>query len=180
MKLPIMLSLVAGLLLCGSAPAANRADNGAIAIQDAHISADELAELLGVYVWKFEASVPTGAKQVVVSLQSTSKGQAPSQLGSGASGPINDEFGHQILIAIVPIGENISEAPKVRITISAFGTLASTTVDNPLKSLGIGKPQRPENAGDGVFNLIGGYAGSTISTPVSLADVVVSLKIEAK
>jgi len=180
MRLPITLSLVASLLLCGAVPADNHADNAAVAIHDAHISADELAELLGVYVWKFDASVPTGAKRVVVSLQSTSKGQAPSQFGVSASGPLSDESGHQILIAIVPIGGNISEAPQVRITVSAFGTLASSTADNPLRSLNIGKPGRPENAGDGVFNLIGGYTGSVSVNPVSLADVVVSLRIEAK
>jgi hypothetical protein len=180
MRLPITFGLVACLLLCGSAPTGNRADDAAIAMHDAHIAADELAELLGAYVWKFDASVPAGAKRVVVSLQRATKGHAPYQLGAAAEGLIDDEMGHQVLIAIVPVGGSISDAQQVRVTVDAFGTCASKTVDNPFKSFGIGKPQRPENVGGGVFNLMGGYAGSTVASPLSRADVVISLRIEAR
>ncbi len=87
----------------------------------------------------------------------------------------------QLLIAIVPLdGGSISEAQKVRVTMVGFGMFVSSTADNPLRQMGIGGPLgSPEAVGDGTFNLIGGYEGGTISSPVSKADVIISLKIES-
>lgn len=180
MRLSIYFALLANLLLPGADLAADHPGPPPVAIHSASISAEDLAALLGAYVWKFDVSLPPDARQVNLNLQTANKGQAPSQFGSSISCPMEESSGREVLVAIVPIDGTISDAAQVRVTILAFGAVASSTADNPLKNLGIGKPQSPENSGNGVFNLIGGYSGSAIQSPVSTADVVVSLKIEAK
>jgi hypothetical protein len=145
------------------------------------LTANELAALLGAHVWKLDVSLPASAKQVSLSLYQQAKGKERVGFGGGISTPLMADTKRQVLIAIVPIGGSLSEAAKVRVTMVGFGMVASRTDDNPLHKLGIGGPVgSPEAAGDGTFNLIGGYAGGTISSSVSMADRVISLKIESR
>jgi hypothetical protein len=181
MRQSIAFALIATLLLCASVGADNRPDTSAVAIHPGPISADELAELMGIYVWKLNVSVPRDSAMVNLSLQQTNKGQSPSQLGAAVSCRMSAAGGNDVLIAITPLGGGISDAAQIRVTIAALGAIASSTVDNPLRrTLGFAKPQNPEVAGDGVFNLIGGYSGSMVQPSVSSADTVIALKIEAK
>jgi hypothetical protein len=180
MRLSIIFSLIATLLVSALTLASDTPDPSAVAIHPGSISADDLAELLGAYVWKFDVSLPKDARQVNVSLQNAGKGQAPTQFGASATFAASPDSPQKILVAIIPINGTIDEAAQVRVTLLAFGNVCSSTVDNPLKSMGIDKPQTPETVGHGVFNLMGGYSGYTVSSPLANADVVISLKIETK
>ena len=144
------------------------------------LSADELASVLGVHVWKLDVSLPADAKAVHVALHQQAKGKPREGFGSGIETPLAADAKRQLLIAIVPIGGTLNEAEKVRVTLIGFGMVSGRTQDNPLRNMGIGKPQSPEAAGYGTFHLIGGYAGNTVSSPIAGADHVVSLRIESR
>ncbi|HEV7300741.1 MAG TPA: hypothetical protein VGN72_15350 [Tepidisphaeraceae bacterium] len=145
------------------------------------LTAQELATLLDAHVWKLNVSLPEGAKEVSIRLDQQANGKDRVGFGAGINTPLMADTKREVLIAIVPIGGGLSEAEKVRVTIIGFGMVASRTDDNPLRKLGIGGPVgSPEAAGDGTFNLIGGYEGGNISSPVSKADRVISLKIETR
>lgn len=145
------------------------------------LTAQELATLLDAHVWKLDVSVPEGAKEISISLHQQTKGKDRLAFGTGISTPLMADTKHELLVAIVPIGDNLSEAAKVRVTIMEFGMVASRTDDNPLRKLAIGRPVgSPEVLGDGTFDLIGGFEGGSISSPVSKADKFISLKIESR
>jgi hypothetical protein len=176
----LIVSLLAPLTL--SSRAAHEPTEGRAAIRPGgDLTADELAALLGAYVWKFDVSLPADVKQVSVGLYQQARGKERVGFGAGISTPLMADTKRRVLIAIVPVGGSISEAEKARVTIVGFGMVASMTDDNPLRKLGIGGPVgSPEVVGDGTFNLIGGYEGGTISAPVSKADRIISLKIESQ
>ena len=108
------------------------------------------------------------------------KGKRRESFGAAVTTPLQADTKRQLLIAIVPLDSgSISDAEKVRVTISGFGVFASRVDTNPLRKMGIGGPVgTAESVGDGVFNLIGGYQGNSIVSPVSNAARIVSLKIE--
>ena len=151
--------------------------------QGSDLKASELASLLGVYVWKLDVGLPDDTKAVSLHLEVQKKGETKKATFGGG---INNNFvtkdtEREILIAIIPLNDDLYNAEKVRLTMNAFGMISSTIADNPLKNLGIGKPSLPEKNKDGTFSLIGGYKGDTIASPISeKADIVISLKIEPK
>ena len=178
MRLSLATKSVILLLLsaASSAMPALAEDSVSLRAADA-LTASELARLLDAHVWKFEVDLPAGAKHVTVGLEIKEKGHESRGFVTGVSGPIRQDIKREVLIAIIPIGGTLNEAEKVRVIVNGFGIYAAGTDDNPLRKLGIGRPQSPEDNQDGSFNLIGGYKGSPISTPVSLADKVISLKV---
>lgn len=146
------------------------------------LTAGELASILGTQVWKLDVSVPEGATKVSARLYRQAKGKERAEFGSGIETSLKFSTRRQLLIALVPIGGgDLSAAEKVRVIITGFGVSASSTGENPLYNLGIGRVAgAPEIASDGTFNLIGGYARGTISMPVSRADTLISLEIECR
>jgi hypothetical protein len=144
------------------------------------LSAGELAQLLGAQVWKFDVAVPTGATQVEIGFSLKEKGRDARGFASGISCSIENDTKRELLIAIIPLGGTLHDAEKVRVVVSGFGVSAAGNDDNPFRKLAIGRPVMPEDNKDGTFDLIGGYAGSTVSSPLSSADKVLSLKIDAK
>jgi len=144
------------------------------------LTAVELAQMLGVEVWKIGVAVPAEATHVEVTLSLKEKGLKARGFGTGISGPIEKDTKRELTIAIIPLNGTLNDAEKVRVVISGFGVHAAGTDDNPFKKLGIGRTETPEDNKDGSFNLIGGFEGSTVSSPISSADKVLSLKIRTK
>jgi hypothetical protein len=159
-----------------------RAEQKVSVYQGSDLTASELTNLLGVFVWKFDVALPEDVKKVNFHLEMQKKGELEKSLfGPGIDTFVSPEIEREILVAIIPLNEDISNADKVRIKMNAFGVTASGIHDNPLKNLGIGKPALPEKTSDGTFSLIGGYKGNTISSPITeKADVIILLKIEAE
>jgi hypothetical protein len=144
------------------------------------LTARELAGLLGVHVWKMNVLLPENIEKVNLHLEVKEKGKTSvKSFGPGITPLIRPGSPREVLIAIIPLNEDISNTDKVRVIINAFGAIASGLADNPLKNMGIGGPTFPQKTSDGTFALIGGYKGNTIATPISeTADVLISLKIE--
>jgi hypothetical protein len=141
------------------------------------LTADELALLFDAQVWKLHVDRPPGAKTFSMGFEIQERGKKRQAWGGGLGGLILPGSGGEVLVAIIPVGGTLNDADKVRVVKSAFGTTSKTTVDNPFKSLGIGRPGIPEDLKDGSFNLIGGYSGRVIGSPVSSADTAISLRI---
>lgn len=141
------------------------------------LTADELALLLDAQVWKLHVDLPPGAKYFQMGLEIQERDKKRQAWGGGLGGLIIPGSDGEILVAIIPVGGTINDADKVRVVNSAFGSVAKTTVDNPFKKLGIGRPGRPEDLKDGSFNLIGAYSGNVIGSPVSSADKAISVRI---
>ena len=144
------------------------------------LTADELASLLGVQIWKLHATPPAGAKRVRVWLQVHERGKEPRPFGTSVGG-LTELGDGTVVVAIVPVGgQSVIEAEKVRVTLDAFGTQGSGIDANPLRSMGIGRPGRPEKRDDGTLDLIGGFRDKSISNGLAkTADTVISLKITA-
>jgi len=141
------------------------------------LTADELALLFDAQVWKLHIDLPPKAVHGWVSLDLKEGGKDRQGWGISCGGQIRPDTNGEVLVAIIPVGGTLHAADKVRVVINGFGNVGSTTEDNPFKSLGIGRPGVPEDLKDGSFNLIGGYKGRTISSPVSSADKAISLRI---
>lgn len=169
------------LIITGSFYTAQQQSKSNVSIYQAgELKADELARLLGVYVWKFNVLLPDDTERVNLRLVVREKGKSEiKSFGPGNSALIRPENGREVLIAIIPQNGDIYNAEKVRVTINAFGSIASGIADNPLKNMGIGGPSFPQKTSERTFALIGGYTGNTIATPISeTADVLISLRIE--
>ncbi len=136
-------------------------------LPDVNLSGDDLAAILGVYVWKFELNLPDGNYRVGVSVLKQGKHGNPDPIG-GMITPITvGQTPNQVLVALVPVDGTISDAAKVRVVIAGLGQLSATTIDNPVQGMAIGLPQKPEKPNDLTYVLLGGYRGHTILSPVT-------------
>jgi hypothetical protein len=127
-------------------------------LPDVNLSADDLAAILGVYVWKFELTLPDGHYQVGVQVLKAGKHGSPTQIGSELIVPVAGAVAsNHVLIALVPVDGTIAEASKVRVVIAGLGGFAAMTIDNPVEGMSIGLPQQPEKPNDLTYVLLGGF-----------------------
>jgi hypothetical protein len=156
------------------------------------ITSEEVAALLGGYLWNVELNVPKGATEVSVELEGAGKGQKAHTLCGGTAEKGADVGGtRDLLVAVVPVNGGITDATMLRVSIVMFsktsdGTRLSTfggEAINPFKRLTFTQthvtPQRVER---GIFELIEASGGSraTFPSPVADVDQAILLKIEAK
>jgi hypothetical protein len=159
--------------ICGDTPAiAHHPDNpnpagiSSTFMPDVNLSGDELAAILGVYVWKFELTLPDGNYRVGISVLKQGKHGTPDPIG-GLIVPSTGTNANDIYIALVPIDGTISDASRVRVVIDGLGQFSASTIDNPVQGMAIGLPQKPEKPDDLTYVLLGGYRGHTILSPVA-------------
>jgi len=142
------------------------------------LSADDLADLLDVQIWKLRVDLPRKAKYVRMGLEIRERGGTPEAWsGRLTMGPLSPTEG-EVMVAIIPIGgQPLDKADEVRVILSGFTGSTSMITENPFKSLRFLRPGTPEITEDGSFGLIGGSAGNKIQTPIASADKVISLRI---
>jgi hypothetical protein len=159
--------------ICGDTPAiAHHPDNPNPAgitstfMPDVNLTGDQLAAILGVYVWKFELTLPDGNYRVGISVLKQGKHGNPQPIG-GLITPVTTSSPNDIFVALVPVDGTISDASRVRVVIDGLGQFSATTIDNPVDGMAIGLPQKPEKPDDLTYVLLGGYKGHTVLSPVT-------------
>jgi hypothetical protein len=159
--------------ICGDTPAvAKHPDNPNPAgitstfMPDVNLTGDQLAAILGVYVWKFELTLPDGNYRVGISVLKQGKHGNPQPIG-GLITPVTTSSPNDIFVALVPVDGTISDASRVRVVIDGLGQFSATTIDNPVDGMAIGLPQKPEKPDDLTYVLLGGYKGHTVLSPVT-------------
>ncbi|MGA2231263.1 MAG: hypothetical protein ABSH22_10225 [Tepidisphaeraceae bacterium] len=141
------------------------------------LTGDEVATMLGVHIWKFDVVLPTNATGVTVSLQQRDKNGGSQGLTS-MTGPIDRGTPTTLLVGVIPIGGDLTDAQKVRVVLIGFGINSSQTVDNPLNDMAISHPSSPVRYPDGGFALVGGFQNGQVASPISTeADSVIALQI---
>jgi hypothetical protein len=141
------------------------------------LSGIEVATMLGVHIWKFDVVLPANASGVTVSLQQRDKNGGSQGLTS-MTGPVDHGTPTTLLVGVIPIGGDMSDAQKVRVVLIGFGINSSQTVDNPLNDMAIGRPDSPVRYPDGAFALVGGFQNGQVTAPISTeADGVIALQI---
>jgi len=147
----------------------------------APVTGDELAALLGVYVWKFELTLPDGTYRVGVSVLKQGHSGSPDQIGSGLIVPVNHDTPTHLTVAIVPINGTISDCSKVRVVIDGLGAYAASTIDNPVGGMAIGLPEKPEKPNPLTYVLLGGFRGHNVTSPVTgNADRLILLNFQSQ
>jgi hypothetical protein len=147
----------------------------------APVSADELAAILGVYVWKFELALPDGNYRVGVSVMKQGRHGSASPIGAGLVVPVNHDTPTNLTVAIVPVGGTISDASQVRVVIEGLGAYSATTIDKPVEGMAIGLPEKPEKPDPLTYVLMGGFRGHTVSSPVrGNADRLILLNFQSQ
>jgi hypothetical protein len=177
-----LIALVCVLMSLGSAdvPTA-KADGQATGAEVKYrndLSAEELGMLLGAYVWKFDVVIPPGTQQITAAFQERDKSGANTGLGS-MTAPVDASMPKTLLVAIIPIGDDITGADKIRVVLTGFNSSMSQTIDNPFKNFVVGGPRgEPDRYVDGAYGLIGAFSGGQISTPITTqADSVIALQV---
>jgi len=141
------------------------------------LTGDEVATMLGVHIWKFDVVLPANATGVTVSLQQRDKNGGSQGLTS-MTGPIDRGTPTTLLVGVIPIGGDLTDAQKVRVVLIGFGINSSQTVDNPLNDMAVSHPSSAVRYPDGGFALVGGFQNGQVTTPISTeADSVIALQI---
>ena len=169
------------VLPLASLQAAEESRGGGVTLRPTgDLTAQESTMLLGAHVWKLSVNgIQTDDRAVSYRFHLQRKGGERESFGVGLDTPPKARNSHRLLVAIIPVDGDISDAEKVRLTIVGLdGSMASRVESNPLRGLAIISSPVPEAVGNGVFNLIGGYEGNSASAPVSKADRIISLQIE--
>jgi RNA polymerase sigma factor (sigma-70 family) len=92
----------------------------------ADLTAEELANVLGIQTWKFDVTVPPGATEIRGELESRHKSGKPKSL-IGFWYDVKGENPHRLIASLAPAGD------KVRINLTGFGGGCSDVIDDPFR-----------------------------------------------
>lgn len=153
------------------------AATGLVIETSSDVSANELARILDISVWKCSFTIPADMKDAEISCEMIPKGGKPQPL-SGGSGLINSAGGKfDFLLSIQPLDGLLFEAEKVRVKTFVGGGSSTHDKDNPLKGLtGSTKPKNPTLNTFGSDTFVSYYKGPTISSDEE-ADVAFAIRI---
>lgn len=190
-------SFVCVFLACICVPAATAlcadppSDHLAVSFEkDGNLTTDELAALMGGFIWKIDVTLPKGAKEISIAAQSGNAGDKCAAL-TGSPGIIlkGAEERATVLVAITPLNGSITDAAKLHISLvlrvtdndGAGTTSTATDVDNPLKnSASYSTATPPPEIRPGIFNLVEGHKNGEPITgdAASISSAAVRLQIK--
>jgi hypothetical protein len=147
------------------------------------LTTDEVAALMGGFIWKMEVTLPQGTKTISVGAERGGIGNKCNALTGTIGTSVADATKKPIiLVAVFPLNGSITSAAKLRIsllirTVEGAGTGDAGTageVDNPLRNAaGFFTSTPPKEVARGEFDLIEGQecgvpiGGKNASTPLA-------------
>lgn len=154
-----------------------RLANG-IEVTPIEVQPDDMAQLLGVKIWKFDVYLPHPEKGESLVLNLYQHGKCVKALAGGGFGPSRDPSHHSLVtVAVAPIGADFSKANQAKWMIRQNGGAASGVFVNPFQnSQGLGWNTQVVEA-DSVIYLMDGINSGVSHGDARENDTAIALTI---
>lgn len=94
--------------------------------------ADENDSILGIIKWRFRVTMPPGTKALQHRLELKVPGSPSRPISYGESTIINQKQSFDLLLALYPLGDSISTAPRLRVYLGQETEAMTGVIENPV------------------------------------------------
>ncbi len=125
-----------------------------LAITPLTVAPDDVAEILGIYRWRFHLTGPESVDGLRIQLSIQRPGQDPEVLADFGSTD-NQVIDNDVLVAIYPIDGPIFQAEQLQYFVRNDGSSTTGLLDNPVIGYTVLQPHQPaEPDAEGGFKLL--------------------------
>jgi hypothetical protein len=179
------------IFLSGVLRAQAPASDLAVSFQNGEsLSTEDVAALMGGFIWKMEVTLPAGSKTISVCAERGGSSKKCNALTGTIGTDISDATVKPIvLVAVIPLDGSITSAVKLRISLvvrtkTGGGTTCASTageVDNPLRNAtAYQMTTPPKEVVHGEFDLMEGQGnGAAVVGKASTPSAAIRLHISA-